>query len=197
MNISSLLSKTNFRVCSKCIYDEKVSEISFDEEGICNYCHQIERLKKEYGTTNSEGVNKLQNIIKEIKISGRNKKYDCILGVSGGTDSSYLLHMCKKWGLRPLAVHYDNTWNSSIATQNIRKVLSALEIDLYTHVVNNKEADDIFKSFFLADVAELDSSTDLAFTEVMYRAAWKYNIKCKIYVNKKNHVFSPKSYQMT
>lgn len=88
-----------------------------------------------------------------------------------------MLYLAKKHGLKPLAVHYDNTWNSSIATQNIRKVLSALEIDLYTHVVDNKEVDDIFKSFFFADVAEIEASTDLAFTEVMYRAAWKYGIK--------------------
>ena len=79
----------------------------------------------------------------------KKNKYDCIIGVSGGTDSSYLIYLAKKvWGLKPLAVHYDNTWNSAIATINISKVLKKLEIDLYTHVVNNKEADDIFKSFF-------------------------------------------------
>ena len=80
-------------------------------------------------------------------------------------------------GLRPLAVHYDNTWNSAISTENIRKVLSKLDIDLYTHVVDNQEVDDIFKSFFLADVLEIDASTDLALAEVMYRAAWKYKVK--------------------
>ena len=88
-----------------------------------------------------------------------------------------MLYLAKKHGLRPLAVHYDNTWNTSIATQNIRKVLSALDIDLYTHVVDNKEADDIFRSFFLAGVAEIEASTDLALAETIYRAAWKYGIK--------------------
>ena len=82
-----------------------------------------------------------------------------------------------EWGIRPLAVHYDNTWNTSIATQNISKVLEKLKVDLYTHVVDNKEADDIFASFFRASVAEIDASTDLALAEVMYRAAWKYNVK--------------------
>ncbi len=169
--------RTNLKVCSRCIYDERVSAISFDKEGICNYCHQIEKLKKEYGTGKKKGNDNLQKIIQKIKKTSKHKKYDCIIGVSGGTDSSYMLYLAKKWGLKPLAVHYDNTWNSSIATQNIRKVLSALDIDLYTHVVNNKESDDIFKSFFLADVAEMEGATDLALAEVMYRAAWKYNVK--------------------
>lgn len=168
---------TNITICSKCIYDERVSYITFDQNGVCNYCHQLEKLKKDYGTGTKEGEKKFRKILAQIKKDGKNKKYDCIIGVSGGTDSSYMLYLTKKWGLRPLAVHYDNTWNSAIATENIRKVLTALDIDLYTHVTDNKEADDIFKSFFLADVAEIEASTDLALAEVMYRAAWQYKVK--------------------
>ncbi|MFY4796171.1 N-acetyl sugar amidotransferase [Aliarcobacter butzleri] len=165
------------KICSKCIYDERVSYISFDENGVCNYCHQLENLKNEYGTVTTKGEKQFIKIIEQIKKDGKNKKYDCIIGVSGGTDSSYMLYLAKQWGLRPLAVHYDNTWNSAIATENIRKVLTALDIDLYTHVTDNKEADDIFRSFFYADVAEIEASTDLALAEVMYRAAWKYKVK--------------------
>lgn len=165
------------QICSKCIYDERVSSIDFDEDGVCNYCKQIESLSAEYGTGEAKGEAELLRIFDEIKKSGKGKKYDCAIGVSGGTDSSYMLYLAKKNGLRPLAVHYDNTWNTSIATQNIRKVLSALDIDLYTHVVDNKEADDIFRSFFLAGVAEIEASTDLALAETIYRAAWKYGIK--------------------
>ena len=168
---------TNLKVCSKCIYDEKVSYIDFDSDGVCKYCHQLEKLKNEYGTGSKKGEDKFVEIVEEIKKAGKNKKYDCIIGVSGGTDSSYMLYLTKKWGLRPLAVHYDNTWNSAIATENIRKVLTALDIDLYTHVTDNKEADDIFRSFFYADVSEIEASTDLALAEVMYRAAWKYKVK--------------------
>ncbi|ABV66935.1 putative LPS biosynthesis protein WbpG [Aliarcobacter butzleri RM4018] len=165
------------KICSKCIYDERVSYISFDENGVCNYCHQLENLKNDYGTATTKGEKQFIKIIEQIKKDGKNKKYDCIIGVSGGTDSSYMLYLAKQWGLRPLAVHYDNTWNSAIATENIRKVLTALDIDLYTHVTDNKEADDIFRSFFYADVAEIEASTDLALAEVMYRAAWKYKVK--------------------
>lgn len=168
---------TNLKVCSRCIYDERVSSIEFDKNGVCNYCHQVDKLVEEYGTGQKKGEKDFFKIIDKIKRAGKNKKYDCIIGVSGGTDSSYMLYLAKKWGLRPLAVHYDNTWNTAIATENIRKVLTALDVDLYTHVIDNKESDDIFKSFFYADVAEIEASTDLALAEVMYRAAWKYKVK--------------------
>jgi N-acetyl sugar amidotransferase len=171
------LSNKEIKRCSRCIYDERVAYIAFDENGVCNYCHQLEKLKKEYGTGTKEGEAKFAKIVEQIKKDGKGKKYDCIIGVSGGTDSSYMLYLTKKWGLRPLAVHYDNTWNSAIATENIRKVLTALDIDLFTYVVDNKEIDDIFRSFFYADVAEMEASTDLALAEVMYRAAWKYGVK--------------------
>lgn len=168
---------TNLKVCTKCIYDERVSYITFDENGVCNYCHQLEKLKEDYGTGSVKGEETFAKIIEQIKTDGRGKKYDCVIGVSGGTDSSYMLYLTKKWGLRPLAVHYDNTWNTAIATENIRKVLMALDIDLYTYVIDNKEQDDLIKSFIEASVAESDCATDLALAEVMYRAAWKYKVK--------------------
>lgn len=172
-----MILDTNLKVCSKCIYDERVAYITFDENGVCNYCHQINKLKNEYGTGSQKGEDKFLEIIDQIKKDGKGKKYDCIIGVSGGTDSSYMLYLAKKHGLRPLAVHYDNTWNSAIATENIRKVLSALNIDLFTYVIDNKEQDDIIKSFIIASVAESDCATDLALAEVMYRAAWQYKLK--------------------
>jgi N-acetyl sugar amidotransferase len=171
------IDRVGVRICSRCIYDERVSGIAFDENGVCNYCHQMDALRLQYGTGTSAGEARLAAIIGEIKSQGRRQLYDCIIGVSGGTDSSFLVHSAKEWGLRPLAVHYDNTWNSAIATQNIHKVLSRLDVDLQTHVVDNQEADDIFRSFFHAGVAEIEASTDLALAEVTYRAAWKHGIK--------------------
>jgi N-acetyl sugar amidotransferase len=171
------LSATALRICSRCIYDERVAAITFDENGVCNYCYQIESLKEQYGTGKSKGEKLFSLITKDIKKFGVGKKYDCIIGVSGGTDSSYLCFLAKEWGLRPLAVHYDNTWNSAIATMNIHKVLLSLDIDLYTHVVANKEADDIFRSFFLAGVAEIEASTDLGYAYLLRKVAAKYSIK--------------------
>jgi hypothetical protein len=130
-----------------------------------------------YGTGQEAGNQKFNDIVKRIKLSGKGRKYDCVVGVSGGVDSSYLLYLAKKYELRPLAVHYDNTWNSAIATMNIQKVLHKLKLDLYTYVVNNKEVDDILKSFFLAGVPELDAHTDLAYAYVLRKVCSRYGIK--------------------
>jgi len=169
--------KSQYKICSRCIYDERVASINFDKDGVCNYCHQVDTLVKEYGTGKEKGLKTLNGIIDDIKKAGKNKKYDCVVGVSGGTDSSYMIYWALENGLRPLAVHYDNTWNTAIATENIRKVLQHWNVDLFTHVVDNKESDDIFKSFFLAGVSEIEAATDLALAETMYRAAAKYKVQ--------------------
>lgn len=176
-NVMNNVNNAGLKVCSRCIYDERVSSIVFDDNGVCNYCQQIDCLASQYGTGTDIGNAKFAEILDKIKKDGTGKKYDCIIGVSGGTDSSYMVYLAKQWGLRPLAVHYDNTWNSAIATQNIYRVLNALDIDLYTHVTNNVESNDIFKSFFLADVPEIEAPTDLALAETMYRAAHKFGVK--------------------
>lgn len=171
------IHSVNLKICTRCIYDERVPSISFDNEGVCNYCRQVEQLIEQYGTGQRKGESLFSEILTDIKRSGRGKKYDCIVGVSGGTDSSYLVYLAKEWGLRPLAVHYDNTWNSAIATMNIQKVLKGLDVDLHTHVVANKEADDIFRSFFLSGVAEIEASTDLGYAYLLREVAAKYSIK--------------------
>lgn len=163
--------------CTKCIYDSTITGIIFDDFGVCNYCKQVENLIDEYGTGMKKGMDKWLAIISEIKRKGKGKKYDCIVGVSGGTDSSFMVYLSKQYGLRPLAVHYDDTWNSAIASENIRKVLSDTGVDLYTYVIDNLESNDIFRSFFYASVPELGTPTDLALAEVLYRAAKKHGIK--------------------
>lgn len=165
------------QICTRCIYDESIPSISFDEKGVCNYCHMVDSLIEEYQTGKPEGEKTINELVERIKKDGKGKQYDCVVGVSGGTDSSYMVYWALKHGLRPLAVHYDNTWNTAIATENIRKVLTKLKVDLFTHVINNKEADDIFKAFFIAGVPEIEASTDLALAETMYRAAAKYKVK--------------------
>jgi len=167
----------NIRICSRCIYDETVPAITFDENGVCSYCHMSDNLKEEYQTGKPEGEKRIMDLVEKIRKDGKGKPYDCVVGVSGGTDSSYMIYWALQNGLRPLAVHYDNTWNTAIATENIRKVLTKLKVDLFTHVINNKEADDIFRAFFTAGVPEIEASTDLALAETMYRAAAKYKVK--------------------
>ena len=165
------------KICSKCIYSEKVPSIEFDSSGVCNYCYQIEGIEKEFKTGTPEGEKEFLSIVEQIKKDGKSKEYDVIIGVSGGTDSSYLLHLAIQLGLRPLAVHYDNTWNTAISTQNIKKLVTKLDIDLVTYVIDNEEQDNILLSFFKAGICGLDAATDLALAEVMYRYANKYKIK--------------------
>jgi len=169
--------ENNIKVCMRCIYDEKVPGIVFDNEGICNYCRQVEDLEKEYKTGLPEGEQKFMEIVDTIKRSGKTKKYDCVLGISGGTDSCYMLYKAVEVGLRPLAVNYDNTWSTTIANENIRKVTKKLGVDLHTYVVDNKEMDDIYCAFLKASVPAIDIPTDIALAEVLYRAASQYNVK--------------------
>lgn len=172
-----MLNNKVTKVCSRCIYDNTTPGIYFNDSGLCNYCIQIDNMLEQFGTGTSRGELELEKILAEVKKAGKGKKYDCVIGVSGGTDSSFLLMKSLEWGLRPLAVHYDNTWNTAIASENIRKVTKAINVDLYTYVIDNKEADDIFKAFFMSGVPEFDASTDIAFAQVLRSAAAKFGIK--------------------
>jgi N-acetyl sugar amidotransferase len=165
-----------YKICSICIYDSSTPQITFDEKGVCNYCKMIDALIDEYKTGQPEGEKKLDSIVEEIRKAGKSKAYDCVIGVSGGTDSSYLMYWAIQNKLRPLAVHYDNTYNTAIATENIQKVTSKLGIDLFTHVLDNKEMDDIYLSFFAANVPEIDAATDLGIAEILYRVASKFGV---------------------
>ena len=168
------------QICQRCIYDNNVPNTTFDDEGICNYCRQIEDLEQQF-PNDERGEKELQKLVDEMKDAGKGKKYDALIGVSGGCDSSYLMHlMTKKYGLRLLAVHFDNTWNTTIATENIHAVTDRLGIDLYTHVVDAKEFDDILLSFLKSGVRDIECPTDIGLATTMNMAADKYGIKYKI-----------------
>ncbi len=164
------------RRCSRCLYDESVPNISFDENEVCNYCHVHDQLNQEY-PTGAEGRRKLESIADRIRKEGRGKPYDVIVGVSGGADSSYLVYLAKELGLRPLGVHFDNTWDSTVAVENIHDVLKKLDVDLHTYVVDNKEYDDIYRSFLKAGVPDTEAPTDIGLAAVLNMAAEKYGIK--------------------
>lgn len=164
------------QVCTRCIYNETTPGISFDEQGICNYCKMHDQLEREY-PVGKDGEEKLKQLASKIKKEGENKDYDCIVGVSGGCDSSYLIYKTIELGLRPLAVHFDNTWNSKIAVENIHRVLKKLDVELYTFVMDNEEFNNMARSFLYASVPEIDALTDIALTTTLYMAADKYNVK--------------------
>ncbi len=162
--------------CTRCLYDESLPNITFDENGVCNYCHIHDQLNHEY-PTGEEGMKKLRAIADQIRKDGRGKQYDVVVGVSGGADSSYMIYLAKELGLRPLAVHFDNTWNSTVATENIHDVLKKLDVDLWTYVVDNKEYDDIYRSFLKAGVPDTEAPTDIGLAAVLNMACEKFGVK--------------------
>lgn len=165
------------RACTRCIYDETVPGITFDENGVCNYCKAHDQLELEY-PTGEAGWKKLHELADKIKESGRERQYDCVIGISGGCDSSYLLYVAKeKLDLRPMAVHFDNTWNSKTAVENIDLVLKKLDIPLWTYVMDNSEYNDLARSMLLASVPEIDALTDIALVTTLYMAAEKFKVK--------------------
>lgn len=168
--------KQNKVHCKKCLYDEDTPSISFDSEGICNYCRKQEELAILY-PGGEEGFARLEDTANEIKKNSGNKKYNVVVGVSGGCDSSYLIYLAKDLGLKPLAVHFDNTWNSTIAVENIHGVLKILGVDLWTYVVDNEEYNDLYLSMLKSGTPDLDAPTDIALASVLNLAAVKFGIK--------------------
>ena len=164
------------RLCARCVYDDRVPGIVFGSDGVCNYCRTHDAMERQY-PTGEAGARILEGISARIKAAGRGQKYDCVVGVSGGCDSSFMLHKMIELGLRPLAVHFDNTWNSPIATQNIYNVLDNLGIELHTLVVNSKEYDDIYRSFMLAGVKDVEAPTDIGLAATLYRAAEEHGVR--------------------
>jgi len=163
-------------VCSRCVMDDTVSGIKFDADGICDFCKIHDDLEMQYSLGN-HSTNELNKIVEKIKKEGEGKKYDCLVGVSGGRDSTYTLYSAKKFGLRPLAVHFDNGWNTETAVKNIRNVCQKLEVDLYTHVADWEEFKDLQRSFLLASVSDADVPTDWAIFSVLFQVASREGIK--------------------
>jgi N-acetyl sugar amidotransferase len=158
------------KICTRGVWDESVPGIVFDKNGESNYAKLFDKLVENYPRGKEGGV-AWDSILNEIKRRGSGKKYDCIIGVSGGTDSSYLLYLAKEAGLRPLAVNLDNGWNSDISVKNIRKMTQALDIDLVTYVVDYEEIKDLLRAYMKSGLPWIDLPTDLAIKAILYKIA--------------------------
>lgn len=163
-------------VCSRCILDTTVNDIWFDESGMCKYCHIHDKMEKSY-PLGPELDKELQVIVEKIKRDGKNKKYDCIVGVSGGRDSSYTLLTAVKLGLSPLAVTFDNGWGTEIANNNIKKAVKKLNVDLHTVIADWEEMKDLQIAFLKASVCDADAPSDIAIYTVLYKTAAKEGIR--------------------
>jgi N-acetyl sugar amidotransferase len=165
-----------YQRCKRCISDTTISDIQFDMDGVCNFCKIHDEMESEY-PKGKLGQKKLDTIVQKIKIDGQNKDYDCIVGVSGGRDSTYVLYLTVKLGLRPLAVHFDNGWNSEIAARNIKNAVTKLNVDLYTVVADWEEFKSLQKSFLLASVSDAEIPTDVAIFGALHQAAAKEKVR--------------------
>ena len=161
------------KTCSRCLLDSSIPGITFDSKGECNYCKIHDQLDEEYSSM--QGRNKLDRLINKM-MAGKKRRYDCIVGISGGCDSSYLLHKITEWGLRPLAVHFDNNWNTATAKNNMEKMIESLNIDFLKIGVDRDEYDDICRSFLLASTTDADIPNDIALATVAYIAADKMGV---------------------
>ena len=168
----------NYRICAKTVMDTSDPGINFDEHGISNHYWEFQKFVKPNWHQGAEGKKKLEEIIADVKREGEGKDFDCIIGLSGGLDSTYMLHkMVTEFGLRPLVFHVDGGWNSEIAVHNINSIIDALGLDLLTEVIQWKEMQDFQLAMFKSGVPHLDIPQDMAFIGVLYKFAAKNKIK--------------------
>lgn len=167
-----------YKRCVRCIMDTSIHDITFDDKGYCNYCSGFIIRSNEYFSEEIEFKNKkLKLFVDKVKREGKGKKYDCIIGVSGGVDSSWVLVQAVKLGLRPLAVHFNNGWNTELAESNIRNLVKILNVDLYTYKVNETEYNKVLQSFFDANVIDLELLHDNMLHTINYQQAEKYKLR--------------------
>lgn len=164
-------------ICTRCIMDTTDPDIQFDEHGVCNHCKRYDAVSVARLVPSEERERRLNAIVDEIKAVGKGKPYDCVIGVSGGVDSTYVAWLVKNLGLRPLAVHLDNGWNSELAVANIEKTLKTLGIDLYTHVLNWDEFRNLQVSFLKASTPDGEVPTDHAIFALLYEMAAKHGLR--------------------
>ncbi len=181
MNLASLNVAMNTRVyqiCSNCVMDTSDSAITFEADGVCDHCASFNRDVLPNWHTDERGRQTLARIVDDIKASGKGKEFDCILGLSGGLDSSYMLHLIvTEFGLRPLVFHVDGGWNTDIAVNNIQMLVEKLGLDLYTEVINWEDMRDFQLAYFKSGVPNLDIPQDHAFVATLYHFANKHDIK--------------------
>jgi N-acetyl sugar amidotransferase len=168
----------NHQICTNCVMDTTDSKIEFDENGLCDHCQVFYKEIKPYWDDNLSNSQKIITIADPIKKVGAGRDFDCIIGMSGGIDSSYLVYLAKeKLGLRPLVFHVDAGWNSQQAVNNIENIVDKLGLDLYTEVINWEEMRDLQLAYFKSGVSNIDTPQDHAFFATMYKFATKHKVK--------------------
>lgn len=168
----------SYQICNTCIMDTSDPQISFDAQGSCEYCGNFRKNIQPNWDVGARGERELMKIAERIKADGKGRDFDCIIGLSGGLDSSYLAYVAKeKMGLRPLLFHVDAGWNTDQAVGNIEKLVDGLGLDLYTEVINWEEMKSLQLAFLKAQIADQDIPQDTAFFSGLYKFAKAHKIK--------------------
>lgn len=170
-------ANTAYRICSRCLMDTSDPDIFFDEAGVCNHCYDYQQRIKDKKYLSKKEPGAIDRLVQQIKGEGKRKKYDCIVGVSGGVDSTYTMYKVKQLGLRPLAVHLDNGWDSELAVDNVKKFLKQLDIDLHTLVLDWEEFKALQLAFLKASTPDSEIPSDHAIVASLYRAADEYGVR--------------------
>ncbi|CAB5637658.1 N-acetyl sugar amidotransferase [Pseudomonas plecoglossicida] len=169
---------TDYKICTRCIMDTSDPNIRFDEHGVCEYCANFDSVIKPNWDTGARGESELMALAEKIKQHGKGKDFDCIIGLSGGLDSSYAAYIAKNvMGLRPLLFHVDAGWNTDQAVGNIERLVDGLGLDLYTDVINWEEMKDLQVAFLRSQISDQDLPQDAAFFSSLYKFARKHKIK--------------------
>ena len=168
---------SELRICSRCVMDTTDPDIRFDAQGVCNHCHAYDVMLRKNTLSGAEAKRYLSEMLVKIRQAGKGKQYDCVIGVSGGVDSSYVALKVKELGLRPLAIHLDNGWNSELAVKNIENLLRMLKIDLYTHVIDWEEFKDLQLAFLKASTPDIEIPSDHAIISILFKMADKVGVQ--------------------
>ena len=169
---------TGGRACTRCVMDESAPDISFDEHGHCNYCTEYLVTRERYLISDPERrQQRLDALLADVRADGKGKRYDCVIGISGGVDSSWALAKAVELGLRPLAVHMDNGWNAELAQNNIANLVRTLGVDLITHVIDWREYRGLMEAFFAADVLDMELLYDNAGIAVNFQQASRFGLR--------------------
>lgn len=171
------MTQVKYQMCCCCVMDTSDPAISFDAEGVCNHCREFDTITRRNWFPNKEGTSRLKHIVERIKTDGKGQEYDCIIGLSGGVDSSYLALKVAEWGLRPLVVHVDAGWNSELAVANIEKIVKHCHFDLHTHVVDWEEMRDLHLAYLRSGYSNQDVPQDHVFFASLYHFATQNNIR--------------------
>jgi N-acetyl sugar amidotransferase len=172
------MASTTQTICSRCVMDSTVPDIQFFADGRCSCCRHYDEVCVKDLHSDSDGQQRLESLIEKIRRDGHGKSYDCLIGMSGGVDSSYVAYLvAKKYGLRALAVHLDNGWNTELAVANVERLVKTLHIDLITHVLDWNEFRDIQVSFLKSGISNIEIPTDHAIWAVLLRTANKHRIR--------------------